>query len=185
MRRAGFVEAVGVALLCAVAAGAGYHLGQLVLSPYEASRAVILSVGFVYACYLLLRSSRRDGRVLAFTAWALASGVTAVVDPPVLFYLLTQLLMFWLIRVMCHHRRVLHGVLDGGIGLLSLGAALWALAGSGSVALACWSLLLCQALFTLLQDADVARDVPAGELGERFDRARRGAEMALRRVSTH
>ena len=43
MKRAGFVEAAGAALLGAVLAGSGFHLGLLLLPPYDVSRVVILS----------------------------------------------------------------------------------------------------------------------------------------------
>lgn len=183
MRRAGFPEAVATALLGAGLAGAGFHAALLVFTTYDASRLVILAVGLFYASYLLLRAPRRDGRVLALTLWLLATGLTVVLDPPVLFYLLGQLLMFWLIRVLCHHRRLVHAVLDGIICGFSFAAAIWTFANTGSVAIACWSLLLCQALVTWLNAAHGAADVPDSELTARFDQARRGAEAALRRAS--
>ena len=184
MKPVSFAQAIGVALLGAILAAAGFHLARFGFTAYESSRAVIVLVGLGYAGFLLLQSPRRDGRVLGLGLWLAGTGMTVLLDPPVFFYLLGQVVTFWLIRALCHHRRIVHGVLDAGSSVLSVAACVWAFAGTGSVFLACWSLLLCQALFAVLGKPKGVHEPPCSELCAQFDRARRGAELALRRVAT-
>ena len=186
MKALRFPEAVGVALLLALGAGVIHYALTFVLHPYDSLAAVVLLIGMFYATYLLLRSPRKDGRVVIASLGLLGSGLTIVFAPSLLVLVAQQVLVFWVIRIVCYHQRIGYALGDLLICALSVAAMLWAFAASASVVLAVWSTLLCQSLFTFTTNAStVAADaVSPSQLAHRFDRAHRGAQQALHRATS-
>jgi hypothetical protein len=182
----GFLEGVGVALLAAVAAGAGYVLLRLVLDPAQALSLLITAVGLGYLLYLLARTEDRTGRISAVILWATLSTATLALAPGLA--LPVQLGLLWLVRSLYHQQGLIGAGLDLALWLLGLGGALWAIRAGGSVALAVWTLLLIQALFPLIRSWP--HPSPRGASGEvpatgpdRFERALHEAETCLRRLN--
>jgi hypothetical protein len=181
MRSVSFTEAVMVAAASALLAGGTFHAASLLLPVQESLRLVVLLLGLCQVLWLVVRARRPDGRILALAGWALVSAITVILDPPLLFYVIGQVALLWVVRALIFHRRALHGLADACACGLGLMAALWALHASGSVSLAAWSLLLCQALPFLMSPTD--RLTPARDQDVRYQDARRAAEMALRRAA--
>jgi hypothetical protein len=183
----GFLEGVVVALAVAVGAGAGRVLLRLLFGPEQTLALMITGLGLVYLLYLLARADDRTGRISAVLAWCLISAATLILAPDLA--LPVQLVLLWLIRSLYHQQGVIGAALDLGLWLLGIGGALWAIQGSGSLALAVWTLLLIQALFPLIPawTRPAAVDPFDGTIdtgSDRFERALRDAESSLRQLDT-
>ena len=86
MRAPGLMEGAGAALAAALGGSAlMFALAGVVAAPL-ALRAVVAAVGLGYLLYLLARAGGRTGRVSMLLAWAVATGVTLVLDPPLLLH---------------------------------------------------------------------------------------------------
>ena len=107
-----FTEAVVVAALGSALAGVSYHALIYLLPVSDALRLVIAITGLGYTLWLAARAPARSGRVFVSALWGVGTLCTLVLDPPILLHLLTQLAFFWLMRVLCHHRGVLHGATE-------------------------------------------------------------------------
>jgi len=181
----GFLEGVAVALVAAIGAGAGWVLVRLLFGPPQTLAMLITGLGLVYLLYLLARADDHTGRVSAVVAWCLITAATWILAPDLA--LPVQLGLLWLIRSLYHQRGLIGAGLDLGLWLLGIGGALWAIEGSGSIALAVWTLLLIQALFPLIPawtrraDPDPLDDI-SGTAHDRFERALRDAEASLRQL---
>ena len=195
MRNPTVFEGAIVAFAGSLSAGALWALLEPLVPGAVLLRVLIAAVGLAYLIYTLVRSRIRVGRVAAGALWVLASGALAVFDPPLLWHLLAQLALIWVVRTWCYYTSTLLVLADFGLGVLSLGAGVWASAQSGSLFLATWSLLLVQALFVILRTgvgtgvgARVGRGIPSPRAlappEDSFDRAHRSAEAALRKLST-
>ena len=184
MKALRFPEAAAVALMLAVVTGIAHFSLGLVVSSYEALAGAVLGMGFLYSSYLIARSPRKDGRVLVAVLWLLSTVLMAAIGSEPLLLVLQQVVMFWLIRCLCYHRRFAWVCLDVLIGGFSIAAMLWAFAASASVTLAVWTLLLCQSLFTFITKANHRPDgeLSAEQAGQCFERAHRSASHALQRV---
>ncbi len=183
MTRPSFLEGALVALAASLAAGALFAALSLALPSISALRWVVAVVAFGYLIYLLGRSRSKVGRVSAVLAWALASALALTLHLPLPTFVLLHAGMAWLVRSLYFHGGLVAALGDLGLTLLGLAAGVWALAQSGSLFLAVWSLLLVQALFGLIP-ADLGRGKAAEirDPDDAFERAHRGAETALRRI---
>lgn len=186
MKRPRFSEGVAVALVAAL-------LGSMMLTVLPAIagsdvtlRLPIAVLGLGYVLYLLIRSRESTGRVVTLTVWLLLSGIAwfAVADP--LVYLAFHLGLIWLVRALYHQPGPLAALLDLGLNLLASIAGVWAFVHADSVFLGIWSFFLVQALFVVIPAADgrqVRIDGDASTQPDRFQRAHRSAEAALRKLS--
>lgn len=182
-----FLEGVIVALLAALAGSALVFLLAGVVAAPLLLRLVVASIGLGYVLYLLARSGTRAGKVSAVVAWALFTGVTLALDPPLLLHVCIQVGLIWMLRAIGVHRSVLPALADLGLCAASIAAAVWAAERTGSVFLAIWCLLLVQAAFVAIPRRGRPRDdhpASSGTDARRFARAHRSAEAALRRLST-
>jgi hypothetical protein len=185
MNRPCFLEGVMVALAASLAAGALFATLSLAMPAVAAQRWVVALVAFGYLLYLLARSRARVGQVSAVFGWGLVSGLSLALHPPLAVFVLLHAGMVCLVRSRYFHSGPVAAVADLGLTLLGLATGVWALTQSGSLFLAVWSLMLVQALFGLIP-AGLTRGgggrpaVPH----DAFDRARRGAESALRRIDS-
>lgn len=185
MNRPSFLEGVVVALVASLAGTAVDASLSLFLYPGSAPRLVIAGLGLAYVLYLLGRSQERMGRLTSLLVWLLVAGLTGLLAPPLALYLLIHLGLLWLARALYHHASPLAALLDLGLVFLGLAMGLWAIGQSNSLFLGLWCFFLVQALFGALPVRWGGGSPPSEDAGERFERAHRTAEAALRRLSTH
>ena len=112
---------------------------------------------------------------------------TWLLEPPLALYVSVHVGQVWLIRSLYFYSSALSALADLGLNLASVAAAIWAATESGSPFLSIWCFFLVQALF-------VAIPVRMGEnrhkrrhehaYDDRFERAHRAAQGALRRLSS-
>lgn len=188
MKRPGFFEGVGVALVASAIAGVLFSVLATLLPGGLVLRALVAGLALAYLLYLLQRSGERVGRLSTIALWALATVAIWLAGLGLPAYLLAHVSLLWLVRSLYFHASLLAACADLGLALLGLAAAVWAARTSGSVFLTFWCFFLVQALFIAIP----ARRVPpaeahaeGGDGGERFQRAHRAAEAALTKWSTH
>ncbi len=179
-RPIGFLEGVAVALLAALAAGAGWVLLRLLFSPAQTLPLLITGLGLGYLLYLLARTDDRTGRISAVVAWALISSATLILAPTLA--LPVQLGLLWLVRSLYHQQGLIGAGLDLGLWLFGLGGALWAMDAGAGIALAVWTALLIQALFPMIPSRPHRQRLDPDAGPDRFERALRDAEASLRRL---
>ncbi len=184
MRTPGFVEAALVAAIGCLLAGVTFTALGYLLPTYDAIRLVIAMTGLGYMLWLAARAPSRSGRVFMVVTWCAGTLCTLVLDPPIMLHLATQLVFFWLLRVVCYHRGVLMACVDAAIGVAAMAAALWAASAIGSVFVIAWCVLLVQGLFTLLPARVRAPSGDTSDADRRFQRAQRAAHAAVRRLSS-
>ena len=175
-----FVASLGGAGLVAVM--------TLVLAGDIALRLVVAGLGLVYVIYLMRRSRERTGRITTLAAWTVAAAGTWILAPPLPLYVVIHAGLVWLIRSLYHHSSVLSALTDLGLTGLGLAAALWAGLETGSVFAAIWCFFLVQALFTAIPRCwrrPARGPDPAAVEEDRFERAHRAAEAALRKLSSN
>ena len=183
MNRPSFLEGALVALIAAVVAAVLYTGLCLPFPPREALALTVAALGLGYLLYLLARSGERAGRVLLGLAWVPVTAASLALVPSAWSQCLVQLGLVWVVRVWCFQWTPTAALLDLGLILAGVAAALWASLHSGSLFLAVWSLLLVQALFGAIPARPWHRaEVDTGP--EPFDLARRSAEGALRRCAS-
>ncbi len=183
MSHPSFAEGVLVALSGALAAAVGAQVLALILAPPAALSWVVVGLGLGYLVYLLGRSRERIGRLLTFIVWLFTTLVVGTLFPGIWPQVLAQLGLLWLARSLYYQSTPLGALLDLGLGLIGLAAAVWALERTGSLFLAVWSLLLIQALFSSIPSR--AGEEPLGRVEtDTFANAERTAERALRRLTT-
>ncbi len=183
MNRPSFAQGVGVALIAALGAGAGYAGLGLFVAPGVNARLVITGLAFGYVLYLLALGQCRVGRVTLMALWSLLTAGAWLGGLSLPLFILVQAGLVWLARSLYHQAGWLAALLDLGLTALGLGAAVWALGHSGSLALACWSFFLVQALFVLIPPELGARRRAAQD-PDPFEQAYRGAEAALRSLAS-
>ncbi len=180
----GFLEGVAVAALASLAGGALQTLFRLPLGSGLAGTLTLAVVGLGYLGYLLWRSPEPAGRVTLLLAGGGATAGTLLAAPHWLLAL--QLGLLWLTRSLLLQRGPIAALADLGLVLLGLGAGLWAIAATGSLAAALWCFFLVQALFPVLDNLGGRRPDTAGPDAHddgRFDRAERSATASLRRLA--
>ena len=187
MKRPSFIEGVGVAIALSVTASVAFHALGWIAPGAWALHLLIAAVALGYVVYLLMRSPGRVGRISTLGLWAIATLATLSIEPSLALHLLVQVGLVWLIRSLYFYSSVLAALADLGLSGLGLSAALWAAERSGSLFLSLWCLLLVQALFVAIPPhlrRKRTQIQPQSETDERFERAHRTADNALRRLST-
>lgn len=187
MKPPSFFEGVVIALAISVLGGALYSVLSSVLPAAAVLRLLIAGIGLAYVLYLLSRSRERVGRVTVVACWTLVTGVTWFIELPLILYIVTHLGLIWLIRSLYFYSSVLPALADLGLNGLSLTAAIWAARQTGSVFLSLWCFFLVQALFVAIPTGlnRSNKETQAGpENEDRFQRAHRSAEAAVRKLSS-
>lgn len=188
MRHPTFFEGVAVALTASLVGGVLYTALTPTLGSGAVLRLLIAGLSLGYIVYLLTRSRGRIGRPTALAVWAVVAGAGWLLGLSLPLYLLVQLAAVWLIRSLYFHASVLAALLDLGLNGLGLAALIWAATLSGSLFLSIWCFFLVQALFVAIP-ARVRRNgagvVPARGGEDRFQRAYRVAETAVRKLSSN
>jgi hypothetical protein len=136
-----------------------------------------------YLFYFLRASRQRTGRLATLSLWAAFAATTWWVAPALPVYLLLHAGAVWLIRSLYSYTGVIPALMDLGLCVLSALAFGWVFMRTGGVFLATWTFFLVQALWVAIParlGAPGATRAPRGN--ERFDRARRQADEALRQL---
>jgi len=188
MKRPSFPEGVLLALAAGVLSSVVYTTLPGIFGLEWTSRALITLLGLGYVLYLLHRSPERIGRIVTLAGWLLLTGTSwfLIMDP--LSYLAVHLGLIWLIRSLYHQPGPLAALLDLALNLFAVVAGLWAFAHADSVFMGVWTFFLVQALFVgipSLGNPGSRSDTTTGHQPDGFQQAYRGAEAALRRLSSH
>lgn len=183
------VQAGVVAALAASASGAALVAALAPLAGFDAAlRAAVALVSAGYALYLLAQSTERVGRATTATVWLALSAGAWLIGIPLPGFVLLHVTMLWLVRSLYRYSGVLPALADLALTALSLAFAAWAAARSGSPFLALWCFFLAQAL-TAYVPSTIAPHAAEREAsappdgGDAFERARRTADQALRRLA--
>jgi hypothetical protein len=187
MKQPTFLEGAAVALAASCFGSVSYAALTGLFPSGVALRLALAGIGLGYVIYLLSRSPERVGRIAALTVWALAAGTTWLLQPSLLLYVLVHLSFIWLIRSLYFHAGVFSALADLGLTGLGLVAAIWVATESGSVFLSIWCLFLVQALFVAIPTSlgrGSGANQPDDDDPERFQRAQRRAEAALRKLTS-
>jgi hypothetical protein len=180
--RPSLTHGIVVAALLAVAGGAMFAALTVWFTPHVALRWVATLLAGSYGLYLLSNTTQRTGRIVAVFCWcAGAIGIATFVNSLALF-LIAHTAMIWLLRSLYFHNSIVAALADLGLSALALAVAVWAAMSSASVWLALWCLFLTQALFVLLPRKHPESSVHDGGNNSEFERARRSADAALRRL---
>jgi hypothetical protein len=181
MNAPSFLEGAALALALSLAGTAALAALGFFLPFGLALRLMIAGLGLAYLAYLLFRSPARSGRATACLLWA---ALTAVAWPgPLAGFGLAQLAGLWLARSLCFHVRFAAILADLLLNGLALAAGLWAAGRTGSVFAALWCFFLTQAWFSSLGGPAWRGRGSDPPTEDRFERAYRAAETALRRLS--
>jgi hypothetical protein len=186
MKRPGFFEGVGVALITGIGGGMLFGTLTSIMATGFVLRLLIAAVSGVYLLYLLRRSEEKVGRITTLTAWILISAVIGLLDLGLPLYLAIHLGLLWLIRSLYFHASLISAFTDLGLVAIGLAAALWAIFETGNLFLGLWSFFLVQALFAAIpSDWKKSRnpDMPGQTAPDPFMHARRIADEALRKLS--
>ena len=189
MSKPTFGTGVLIALLLSLAAAAISAALTPLFSAYAVIRAAISLATLVYVLLLLSASGIRFGRATTCAAALSVMALAFYLAPPLALFTLLHIGLIWLARCFYYHSGVLAAVADLGLCLLGFAAAAWALQQSGSTLLAFWCFFLIQAaILPALRSRH--RTPPLVDSGsttpdhhERFQRAYRSAEDALRKAS--
>lgn len=188
--RRSFFHGAVIAAVLALAAAISVT-GLTVLAGGE--NVIRLVVPLICGAYLLLllRGERATtGRAVTLVAWTVFSIAAWWAVESLAFYLLLHAGAIWLTRSLFVYASLLPAVADLLLTTLSAAAFSWALARSGSVMLATWCFFLVQALWTQIPPRLPGRGVlslhhtPDPTANDRFDKARRRADAAIRQLST-
>ena len=188
MKNPSFPEGVLVALAAGVISSVAYTVLPGMFGLEWTSRALIAGLGLGYVLYLLHRSQERTGRVVTLVAWLLLAATSwfLITDIPV--YLAAHLGLIWLIRSLYHQPGPLAALLDLALSLFAVTAGIWALAHADSVFMGVWTFFLVQAVFVGIPSLGSRRprgEAAPGHEADSFQLAYRGAEAALRKLSSH
>jgi hypothetical protein len=187
MKQPTFFEGVVVALVASVAGGVLFTALTTLFASGAVLRLLVACLGLCYIIYLFSRSRERSGRLTALGFWLIAAGAAWWLGPPLPLYLLVHLGLIWLIRSLYFYSSLLFALADLGLGGLGFAAGVWAIIHTGSLFLAIWCFFLLQALFVAipasLDSLETLRQ-PAPDHEDRFRRAHRAAETAVRRLSS-
>ena len=185
MNRPTFLEGVAVALVTSLLGSLMYAVLVPTFASGPVLRLLVAGIGLGYLIYLLRRSPERVGRITLAALWGVATAAIWLLELPLLSYLALHLGLIWLARSLCFYSSVLSALADLALSGAGLAAALWAASHSHSLFLGIWSLFLVQALFAFIPTNLQRRDKTAPPTEpDRFDRAHRAAEAALRKLSS-
>jgi hypothetical protein len=187
MKTPTFFEGVGVAFAASVAGGVLFVTLSTLFASELVMRILVAGIAFAYLLYLLSRSGERIGRVTVLAAWSVAAVVIFFFAPSFALYLLLHIGLIWLVRALYYYSGVIPALMDLGLNALAFAAAVWAAVQSGSVFLSLWSFFLVQALFVWIPSSirrKKDKEQPEPQEQDRFQRAHRAAQSALRRLSS-
>ena len=182
MKQPTFLEGVLLALIAAISGTAIFSVLNLVMPADTILRLLISLLSLVYIGYLMARSSKRLGRITAFSSWILVSVIGLLLAPSLLLLVLLHCGFIWIVRSLYIHNAVLAATADLALTGLSLAAAIWAMLQSGSLFLTIWCFFLTQALFVAIPKNWSGKQVRTEPVEERFYQAYQSAQKALTKL---
>lgn len=174
---------VGLALALAVCGAALLAALESFGGGATALRAVVTLLGLGYVLYVLGTSGERVGRVATVTLWLAVTVAAWLAGVPLAGYVLLHVGLIWLVRSLYTYSSVLSAAADLALCALAVAFAIWAATRTGSAMLAFWSFFLTQA-FHVLVPASMTKQKERSRSDDKFLRAERAAEAALRRLTT-
>ncbi len=187
MKRPTFLEGVVVAFVASLFGSALFGVVATVVPGSVTLRALVAGLGLVYILYLLARSHNPVGRITSLVVWGAVTAATWLLEPPLALYVVLHAGLIWLIRSLYFYLSAISALADMGLSLLGLVVAVWAATETGSPFLSIWSFFLVQALFAAIpvrMGGNPHEPQPEEHHDERFERAHRAAQAALRRLSS-
>ena len=186
MKRPGFLQGVGIALLAALLGEVLFVALKPLLGTYSALQMLIAIASLSYIIYLMRASGERLGRLSTLAVWLVVSVFCAWMSLHMVVYLLVHVAMIWLVRALYNYSSVLPALADLGLNALAMAAAVWATLQSGSLMLALWCFFLVQALFVMIPQSmnKSPGDAAMPDDNDAFEQARRTAQAALRKLSS-
>lgn len=179
-----FIHGVGMALVLSFFGSAIFASLASVMATGMLIKLLIALLGLAYIGFLLAHSRERVGRPTAIAFWLSGSLLAWYFAPTLFTYTLVHLGMLWLLRSLYFYTSAMAAMLDLGLTSLAIYAALWASQSTHSVFLSVWCFFLVQAVFPAIPNS--LRSAPSkqhSDENQKFSRALRSAEAALRRIS--
>ena len=96
-------------------------------------RLVIPALAFAYVVYLVRGSDESVGRITTLAVWIAVAFVTWWYSPALPIYLLTHVVLIWLVRSLYYYSSFIPALMDAGLSALSIAVMTWAATRSGSV----------------------------------------------------
>ncbi|MES9993311.1 MAG: hypothetical protein ABW098_15280 [Candidatus Thiodiazotropha sp.] len=187
MRRPSFLEGVVVALAASISVGVLSSAFSTLFYSGFVLRMVIAVTGLLYLFYLLHRSGEKVGRISSVVVWLISAALIWLMGLSLPLYLLVHLGLIWLIRSLYYYSSLISALLDFGLVLFGLAAAVWAMLQTGSLFLGVWCFFLIQALFVAIPNSWKRSNKPgSSHQGEddQFQQAYGTAQAALTKLST-
>ena len=192
MKRPAFSEGIIVAILVSLVVTVAFT----VLSSFFPTRwllqVMIAGVSFSYICYLLVRSQEKTGRLTVVAVWAMVTVITWLFSPSTMITLFVHVGLIWLVRALYYYTSLIVALIDLGLTLFGIAAAIWTLLYTNSLFLSVWCFFLIQALFVVLPN-DLSSGLfktknqmskASSSQDDVFEQAYLSAQSALRQLTT-
>jgi hypothetical protein len=182
MKSPSFLQGALTGLVISVAAALLFSLLTLWFDNDLVIRCLITAAGLIYIIQLIKLSGEPIGRLTTISIWSAVSLVLLWTEPPLIFYLLTNILLIWLVRSLYFYSSTLPSIGDLALSLLSLSAAVWAAMQTGNVFLSFWCFFLMQALWSAIPRQLKSHQPEMLPTNDRFQEAYRNAEVAVGKI---
>lgn len=180
----GFLQGVLVAFIAALAGTLAQGALTLALPPGTALRLTVAALAGGYLLYLLGASRERIGKIPTLALWLTGATLALALAPALWLYLTLHAGMIWIVRSLYFPRGLPGALADLLLTGLGLVAAIGAYRHTASLFLSLWCLFLVLALFAFLPASARHRTRDVGDGEDRFARAHRAAEAAIRRLAS-
>lgn len=180
-----FPAALAFALIGSLIAALAAALLTPLLGTLPVARMLISATSLAYVL-LIAGSGGRAGRPSALLIWALGASVAWLSGMALIPFLLIHAAVIWLVRGAFGYRGVAAWVVDLAISGVAVTAMLVTLAHTASIGLGIWTFYLVQATAAWVpvrQPAPGSAGARA-EHDQRFERAHRSAQAAIRQLLT-
>lgn len=185
MKKATFIEGVGIALTSSIAVSAiSFTMSSLFFGD-DLFRLLIAGVSFFYILYLFLRTKDRTGRITVISIWFVLTIASLIFVPSLMLYIGIQLLMVWIMRSLYFYNSILSALIDLMLNGMSLIVAVWSWSVSGSLFLTFWCFFLMQALFVFIPKNFIAKGKVESihrPADDKFEYAYHAAEVAVSKL---
>lgn len=154
-------------------------------------KLTIIVVSTLYLLYLLSISKKRSGRTVLLLVSIVIPSIAFIGNWSLLSIILTQGILIWLVRSLTRYNHLLPAVVDGGLLLIGLAFAFWALVTTGSFFATLWCFYLAQSIFPFIPNRVIPfAPAPSHQKGStdllhshNFSRSLQSAQGALVQLS--
>jgi hypothetical protein len=187
MKRGSLIPGILIAGALSLAAPAMYHLFNVFLYRSFALKVTLSVLIFAYLVYLLRGDSTRIGKLILGVFSLAVLAIAMLAGTSLASFAVIAIGVIWVARTLLTYSSPIMALADGGLCLLGLGAAVWALCVTQSYWWAIWCFFLVQSLAALIPESTHAtassnspeRPKPASAFAD----ASRAAEAALRQLA--